>query len=179
MLDAAIIPKYTLRRNMNLKKKKKQIIDDLTKFINGYQSSIWANEYRKVPEQMIPIITIQDLIYKFGWGCTLHEFKQFVAEKGNEDLKAIVQDFVSNNFIHYACSTKMKELLQEYKESNVAQKDIFNFDVSQITTFNSLGLSLDKAVSLNCDLASDIDGEVKDKVLSTVERFDDDKDKQE
>ncbi len=96
-------------------------------------------------------------------------------DKENEDIKVLVQDFVSNNFIHYACSTKMKELLQEYKESNVVlEKDIITFDVNNIDTFNGLGISLDHSVSLNCNLASDIDGADKDKVLSTVEKFNQD-----
>lgn len=154
---------------------KEEIVKQLTEFIKSYQASLWSSDCRKLPEQMIPIITVHDLIWKFGWDCSLHEFMEFINEKENADLKTLVNEFVANNFIHYSCSTKLKELLQEYRESNVMlERDTFNIDTSDINTFNDIGITCDQ-VSMNCGLASDIEGEAKDKVLSTVESFDEDK----
>ncbi len=152
---------------------KKNIVKDLTDFIGKYQESLWANDCRKTPDAFIPIITIADLIHKFKWNCSLHEFKDFISKKENEDVKTLVQEFVNNNFIHFACSAKLKELLIEYRESNVIiEKDQFVFDMSDIDTFNDIGSTHDHAISLNCDRNSDIEGKTKDKVLSTVEVFD-------
>ena len=154
---------------MQLNKEKVQ--KDLEEFITEYQKSLWASNTMKY-DHIIPIITINDLIYKLNYKCSLKEFKDFISQY--DDLKTLINDFVANNYVHYCSSVKLKELLQEYKEANIIiERDNFEFDISTLTTYNDIGIKLDKPISINSSLLSDLNEQQTEEILKDVNKFND------
>lgn len=147
----------------------KRIRDDFMHFFQKYQDSLWGGDAAKLSVP-IQIITIQDLIYKFHYDVTLKEFNEIVFQ--DEDLNQRIREFVANNFIHYASTNKMKEMLQEYKESNVVlEQNEFVIDEDNLGVYDNIRVQSDAPISLSMNLPSDLSSEESEHILKDVEKF--------
>lgn len=118
---------------------------------------------------IIPVITPLDILYFFNVDLTLSEFNELIAD--DDRFQKQLTDFINNNFIHYSSSVKLKELLQDYKDSNVRfEPNKFVIDFSNMITLNDNAI-IGKRESLGLDLDCDVSEDEKEKILSTVERF--------
>ena len=154
-----------------MKLDKEQVLKDIKEFICKYQSSLWSSDTMKF-DSIVPIITVNDLIHKFNYDCSLKEFKEFISK--HDDIYTLVNDFISNNYIHYCSSVKLKELLQEYKDANIMiEPNAFEFDISSMTTYNDIGISLNSSVSINSNLKSDLNNERTNQITKDIDKFDD------
>lgn len=145
----------------------------LLTFFKEYQQLLWSGTKDKPramkDAELIPVITKTDLIYYFELDLTLKEFNEWL--ENNERLKEKVNDFINNNYVHYAASFKMKELMQEYKDANVQFEQLeirVNFNNMQTLTDHNKKY---EKVSLGMDEPSDVSDVEKEKILSTVEKY--------
>lgn len=115
------------------------------------------------------IITKIDLIYHLELGITTKKLNEMC---NNDDrFNQLLNDFITNNYIHYCASIKMKESIQEYKESTILlEQNTFSVDYSTLSTIGDIAITTTKT-SLGLDIESDVDKETRDKILSTVEKF--------
>lgn len=149
---------------------KNQIKDSILIFISEYQKNLWL-DHNKLTDP-IALITLNDLRYHLGFeSISYKEFKDYI--DNDEYLSAEVQQFLTNNFIHYSSSVKLKELLSDYKDSIIKlDKNEFDFDFSNIQSFVSTQMKAKYAISLNCDNPKeDVDQEDAERILKTVETY--------
>ncbi len=149
---------------------KKQIKESLLNFIKTYQKSLWINNNRIF--EATALITLNDLRYHLGFEeLSYKDFK--AAIDSDDDLSVEVQQFLTNNFIHYASSVKLKELLADYKDSIIKlDNNEFEFKMEEIKSFVSNQMKAKYAISLNCnDPKSDVDKDDADRILETVEIY--------
>lgn len=149
-----------------LKKIKKKFRD----FFTDYQNNLWSSkQYCFKKDITVLMITKLDLIYYFNLKITLKKLNELL--EFDEELKTQLNEFINNNFIHYASSMKLKDLLQEYKESNVLfEQNEFHIDYSKLELLNDFARVQTKE-SLGLDLDSDVDEQQKNKILENVEKF--------
>lgn len=153
----------------------KQINSKLLEFFERYQQSLWLKTkdgltlYKK-DDAIVPIITKIDLLYFLHIDLTLKEFDELL--ELDAKLKAKLNDFINNNYVHYCSSVKLKELLQEYKDSNVIfEPNSFIIDYSKMNIFGSNAQKFKKqSLGVN-DADSEINDIEREQVLKDVELF--------
>lgn len=159
---------------MKKKIKTKNIKAKLLAFFNEYHQELWLKDKEKNIKPLkdnyaIQIITKLDIIYYLNLKMTLKEFNELLEQ--DNDLEERTTDFINNNLIHYASTNKLKELLQEYKDSNLKiEEHKITVDYSNLKTIATETIRTEK-VSLAMGLESDLDEEQQNKILSTVEKF--------
>ncbi len=138
-------------------------------FIIEYHKKLWLGSQRLTDP--IALITLDDIRFYIGFHeMPYKEFKELI--ENDDDLNQEVQQFLTNNFIHYAASFKMKELLIDYKDSIVKiDPNQFKFNMDGVNSFVSNQMISKYAITLNTDPNTDVDEEDKAKILSTVETY--------
>lgn len=160
-------------------KQKKELLKDISskllEFFLQYQKSLWLKnkdgtlQYQK-DAGIVPIITKTDLLYYLNINLTLKEFDELL-ELDNK-LKSKLNDFINNNYVHYCSSVKLKELMQEYKDSTVIfEPNNFVIDYSKMNIFGSFSKIYEKqSLGVN-DEQSEIDDKERAEILKDVELF--------
>lgn len=165
--------KYIERKYEIMKKAiKEQIKKDIINFVNNYQNSLWDSKKQYLKnDQIIELITIFDIFYFYKWDCTFQEFKNLIDQE--ESVNLIINDFLTNNFIHYSSSVKHKEFLQEYKESLIRiEPPTFNIDLENMGLLASIQKRACKtSFGLNLNDGSELDNDEKRELLKNVETF--------
>ncbi len=148
---------------------KDKVKSDILDFIDNYQKKLWINGIKSV--EPIGLITINDVRYYLNYKWIKYkEFKDLI--DNDDDLSSEMKQFLTNNFIHFASSTKMKDLLIDYKDSIVQlDSNQFEFDFTKINSFVSKQMQSKYEISLNCDAESDVDQDDAKRILKTVETY--------
>lgn len=151
---------------------KDKIKKDINDFIDHYQKALWdaKRPYLK-SEQIIELITLFDIFNFYKWDCSFKEFKELVDQ--DENVNLTINDFLSNNFIHYAASVKHKELLQEYKESLIKiEPPNFKIDLENMGLLATIQKRAVKtSFGLNLNDGSELDDDEQKELLKHVETF--------
>ena len=169
MLAKRFIEKKFMKMKKELKTK---IKSDVNNFINSYQNALWNIKmpYLK-SEQIIELITLFDIYKYYNWDCSFKEFKVLVDQDDN--FNETINDFLSNNFIHYSSSVKHKEFLQEYKESLIhIEPPSFKIDLENMGLLASIQKRACKtSFGLNLNDGSELDDQEQNELLKHVETF--------
>lgn len=149
----------------------KEFKNAVKQFIIDYHKEIWNSKSKHLKsDKVIMIITKLDIIYWLGTDITLAKFNEICEH--DQKFNQLVNEFITNNFIHFASSTKMKDLLEEYKENSISiERNEFKVDYSMLSNLNDILVKSGNKVSLGLDNSSDLDEKYKDIILANVEKF--------